>query len=81
MFYNNIINMKRSNLTLEVLMNKLKEIRIKKGFRAVDLSVRAGVSPATIWLIENGYDNARESTKKKICRVLECKVEEVFLGD
>ena len=56
-------------------MNKLKEVRCKKGLRLVDLSKMTGVSVGWIWSIENDVPS-RIETKKKLAKALNVPLEE-----
>lgn len=46
-----------------------------------DLSKKTGIDPARISLIERGYKAPKEGEKKKIAKVLGCKVKDVFPGN
>ena len=61
-------------------MNKLKEVRCKKGLRLVDLSKMTGVSIGWIWSIENDVPS-RIETKKKLAKALNVPVQELFPTD
>lgn len=59
----------------------LRETRFLKGLNQYDLSLRTGISQSKISLMENGYVVPREDEKKKIAKVLRCKVEDIFPND
>jgi putative transcriptional regulator len=61
----------------------LKIARIKKGIKQIDLAKEIHVSPATLIKWEKGIeiDNIRLGMMKKIAKILETTVEELFLFD
>lgn len=60
-------------------MNKLREMRENRGLRLIDVATQCGVGIATIWNIENGYEQrASKKTKEKIAAGLGMKEEELF---
>ena len=56
----------------------LREARFFKNFNQYDISVKTGISQSKLSLIERGYVNPREDEKKKIAKVLGCKVMDIF---
>lgn len=62
-------------------MNKVKEIRIKKGISQKQLADLSGVSRQTISKIENNNNVViTNATMKKISIVLQSTVEEIFFS-
>lgn len=61
----------------------LKLARIKKGIKQIDLARMINVSPATLIRWEKGSDieNIKLGTMKKISRVLETDINELFFSD
>ncbi len=60
--------------------DKVKSLRINKGFKRAELAVKMGVSEATIWHIETDqkYD-PRIYTMNKLAEVLEVEIKELLL--
>ena len=56
----------------------LKEARFHKGLNQWDVSIRTGICQTKLSLIERGYIDPKEGEKKRIAKVLGCKVSEVF---
>lgn len=61
------------------LKNRLKEFRNLKGYNQQELGELVGVSRQTISLIERGDYNPSIIVCLKLSKVLEKKVEEIFL--
>lgn len=69
---------RKVNLELEMVEN-LRTIRKKLGFRQVDLALKAGCGVSMIWLIENGYANrVSGNLKRKIALALGHRVQDIF---
>jgi transcriptional regulator with XRE-family HTH domain len=62
---------------MEVNVEKLKELRVDKGWSQRQLAKEAGVTPLTIWNLENG-GGARPSTLKKLGDVLGVRASELM---
>ena len=60
------------------MISPLREKRFFGELTIYDLSQKTGVDPAKISLIERGYKVPRKDEKKKIAKVLGCKVAEIF---
>ena len=56
----------------------LREARFFKGLNQWDISVKTGVPQSKLSLVERGYIDLREDEKKKIAKVLNCKVADIF---
>lgn len=56
----------------------LREARFFKGLNQWDISLKTGISQSKLSLVERGYIDLREDEKKKIAKVLNCKVTEIF---
>jgi len=56
----------------------LKEARFFKGLNQWDISVKTGIPQSKLSLVERGYIDLREDEKKKIAKVLGCKVTDIF---
>jgi len=56
----------------------LREARFFKGLNQWDISVKTGIPQSKLSLIERGYVNPKEDEKRRIAKVLGCKVEEIF---
>ena len=56
----------------------LREARFFKGLNQWDISVKTGIPQSKLSLIERGYIDPREDEKKKIAKVLSCKVMDIF---
>lgn len=59
----------------------LKIARIKKNLSQKELAKLAGISPATVSKAENGKINLRIYTIKKISKVLDIPVTELFFDE
>jgi len=60
------------------MISPLREKRFFNELSIYDLSQKTDIDPAKISLIERGYKIPREDEKRKIAKVLGCKVSEVF---
>ena len=60
------------------MISPLKEKRFFSELSIYDLSQKTGIDPAKISLIERGYKTPRKDEKKKIAKVLGCKVTDIF---
>jgi len=61
--------------------NRLRELRLERGWQQVKLAVEAGVSPSTIGNIENfGYRTADER-KQRIAAALGVEVDDIWPPD
>lgn len=60
------------------MANNVKKIREKRGMTQEQLSERAGVSRITISQLENGANDVRLGTLKRIAEALECSVTDFF---
>ena len=56
----------------------LREARFFKGLNQWDISVKTGIPQSKLSLIERGYIDPKEEEKRKIAKVLGCKVTEMF---
>jgi len=56
----------------------LREARFFKGLNQWDISVKTGIPQSKLSLVERGYIDLREDEKKKIAKVLDCKVANIF---
>jgi ribosome-binding protein aMBF1 (putative translation factor) len=56
----------------------LREARFFKGLNQWDISIKTGIPQSKLSLIERGYVDPRKDEKRKIAKVLGCKVVEVF---
>ena len=56
----------------------LRETRFFKGLNQWDISVKTGIPQSKLSLVERGYIDLREDEKKKIAKVLGCKVADIF---
>jgi putative transcriptional regulator len=59
----------------------LKIARIKKGLSQKELAKLAGISPATVSKAENGKINLRIDTIKKISKVLDTPIMDLFFSE
>jgi len=60
------------------MISPLREKRFFKEMSIYDLSVKTGINPARISLMERGYKTPTEEEKKKIAKALGCEVPEIF---
>ena len=58
-------------------MNKLRKMRLQKGFSQPRLAVTAGIHTTTIYKIEVGKSIARTETKRKLARAFGVKPNEL----
>jgi len=58
-------------------VNKLKELRLKKGVSQPRLAVTAGIHTTTIYKIEVGKSIARGDTRRKLAKALGVKQNEL----
>ena len=59
-------------------MNRLKEIRLKKGLMIKDACKLIGVSPAYLSQLENGYRQISSKMLKTICEGYKCKPNDIL---
>jgi len=59
-------------------MNRLKELRLQKGFTQYELGKAIGKYQTRIWHIEKGYYPAKEWEKEALARVLNVDVDNIF---
>ncbi len=60
-------------------MSTLRAARERRGLRLIDLATLCDVGMATVWNLENGYEQrASKKTKEKIAAGLGMKEEELF---
>ena len=64
---------------MEVKVAKLKELSQRRVLTLRELEEEAGVSYNTIWRLENGYDEARASTIRKLAAALGVEPEEMIV--
>ena len=60
------------------MKTRIKEFRAREGLTQEQLAEKIGVSRQTILYIERGQYNPSLNLVFKICKVLRCKVEELF---
>ena len=60
------------------MKNRVKEERIKKRMRLVDLANKSGVSLSAVWNVEQGYFGISLKTKEKVAKALGAEVKELF---
>jgi transcriptional regulator with XRE-family HTH domain len=65
---------------MEVNVEKLRELRVDKGWSQRRLAEEAGVTQTTIWKIEHG-GGANAATLKKLGDVLGVRASELLRGD
>ena len=56
----------------------LREARFFRGLNQWDISVKKGIPQSKLSLSERGYVDPKKDEKRKIAKVLGCKVSEVF---
>ena len=61
------------------MRTRIKELRARHNLTQEELAEKVGVSRQTILYVERGDYNPSLLLATKICRVLKCKVEELFL--
>lgn len=60
-------------------MNKLKQIRLSKGYSLRKLELKSGVSRQTVANIEKGRGVPTELTLYRLAKALGCEVEEIWM--
>ena len=58
--------------------NRLRELRLERGWQQVKLAVVVGVSPSTIGAIERYAYPASATIRLRIARALKCRVEDIW---
>jgi len=58
-------------------MNRVREIRLSKGEKQVDVAIRAGLEPSLLNIIEKGK-RCTQQTKDKIAAALGVTVKKLF---
>jgi transcriptional regulator with XRE-family HTH domain len=70
-----------SNFKWRYPVDKVKELRKKKGLRQIDLAKRANVSLTWLWVLENGFhERVSNKIKKRIADILDSSIDELFLN-
>ncbi len=64
---------------MQVDVRKLKNLREEQVLSQRELARMAGLTPATVWRLENGYKEARPQTIRKIAGVLGVESKELVL--
>lgn len=59
---------------------KMKQARIKKNLSQAELARLIGVSRQTVNMIENDTYNPTVALCRKICKALDCTLDELFWG-
>lgn len=62
-------------------MNKLKEMRLQRGFTQSKLAEQTGINVRLIQHYEQGtknFDHARLDTIMKLCKALDCKISDIL---
>lgn len=62
---------------MEVNVTKLRELRRRRVLTLRELEEESGVSYNTIWRLENGHNDARPSTIRKLATALGVEPEEL----
>jgi transcriptional regulator with XRE-family HTH domain len=65
---------------VEVNVHRLKELRTLRALTLRELGQQSGVSYATIWRLENGHNEARPSTIRKLARALGVDTAELVIA-
>lgn len=60
---------------------KLKDLRIKKGYRCLDIANVLGISKTFYWQIENGKRTLTYHMAVKIARIFKTKPDNLFFED
>lgn len=60
---------------------KLKRLREERVFSQRELARYAGLTHATVWRLENGFDQARPRTIRKLAEVLGVEPKELVRGE
>lgn len=58
-------------------MTKIKQARLNKGLKAIELSILTGLTKTSISLFESGKNKPSELSLHKIAKVLECSVDDL----
>lgn len=61
-------------------MTKLKKLREERVFSQRELARMAGLTHATVWRLENGFDQARPGTIRKLAEALGVEPKELIRG-
>jgi transcriptional regulator with XRE-family HTH domain len=63
---------------VEVDVERLKTVREDRVLSQRELARAAGITQATVWRLENGFDRARPRTIRKLARALELEPRELL---
>jgi transcriptional regulator with XRE-family HTH domain len=58
---------------------KLRELRIKRGFKLTDMAERLNIGVSRYYMIENGERPATPDIAKMIAKILDVEQDEIFL--
>lgn len=64
-----------------MIVCNINQVRAKSGISMRELSRRSGVSLANLSKIENGLVEPKISTVYRLCKILHCKAEDIFIDD
>ena len=60
-------------------MSRLKQIRLEKGLRQLDLAKKANISLTWLWALENSFSSrVSREIKGRVAQALDCPYEELF---
>lgn len=65
---------------MEVDVARLKELRRERVFSQRELARTAGVTHATVWRLENGFQEAQPRTIRKLAEALGVEPKELLRG-
>jgi transcriptional regulator with XRE-family HTH domain len=63
------------------MISPLRQKRFFSEMTIYDLSIRTGIDPARISLLERNYKVPQESEKRELAKALSCRVSEIFPND
>jgi transcriptional regulator with XRE-family HTH domain len=76
---NGVDIMEKKKIPDFVIWNRLKAMRLGRGLSQTQVAASAGVSIATLWMLESGFDKkATAKTKRKLAKFYGVQVGDLF---
>jgi DNA-binding XRE family transcriptional regulator len=76
---NGVDIMEKKKMPDFIIWNRLKAMRLGRGLSQTQAAAGAGVSIATLWMLESGFDKkTTDETKEKLARYFGVKISDIF---
>ncbi len=62
-----------------LVWNKIKSLRKERKLKQIEVAIGSDISPATIWMLEQGYERrTTDETKQKLADFFKCDIDDIF---